>query len=57
MTVPTLNDKDPDEHDQGLCPYPFLVSLDRFNKDCNTFDNLSSRIRVKCIIIIFRTIF
>ena len=57
MTGPTLNDKDPDEHDQGLCPYPFLVSLDRSNKGCNTFDDLSSRIRVKCIIIIFHTIF
>ena len=31
MTRPTLIDLNPDEYNQGLCYYPFVVNLDRCN--------------------------
>ena len=46
MTRPTLIDLNLDEHDQGLCHYPFMLSLDRYKGSCNAPDHLSSRICV-----------
>ena len=31
MTKPTLKDLNPDEHNQGLCEYPYMVNLGRYN--------------------------
>ena len=31
----------PDELSQVLCHYPFMISLDRCNRTCNTLDDLS----------------
>ena len=43
----TLINLNPDEHNQGLHHYPFMVSLDRCNGNCNTLDALSGRIFVQ----------
>ena len=43
---PELIDLNLDEHNQGLCHYPFIISLDRCNGIYNTVDNPSSRICV-----------
>ena len=51
ITRPTLIDLNPDEYNQGLCYYPFLVSLDRCNGSCNTLDDLSSKIGISNIIV------
>ena len=40
----TLIDFNSDEHNQRLRHYPFLISLGRFSRSCNTFDNPSSGI-------------
>ena len=34
-------DLNPDEHNQGLYQHPFMVSLDRYDGSCNTFDDPS----------------
>ena len=34
------------EHSQGLCYYPFVVSLDRCVGSCNIFNDLSNRVFV-----------
>ena len=41
MDRPTLIDLNPDEHNQGLYQYPFMVSLDRYDGSCSTFDDPS----------------
>ena len=41
---PTFIDSNPDEHNQGLRYYPFIINLDRCNGSCNTLDNPSGRI-------------
>ena len=46
MTRPILIDLNPDEYNQGLHYYPFMVNLDRFNENFNTHDGLASRICV-----------
>ena len=46
MTRPTLIDFNPDEYNQGLHYYPFMVNLDRCIGSCNSFDDPSSR---KCV--------
>ena len=46
MARPTLIDLNPDEYNQGLRCYPFMVNLDMCNWSCNTLDNMSRRIRV-----------
>ena len=46
MTLPVLIDLNHDEHNQGLCYYPFKVNLDRFNVSCNILDDLSGKICV-----------
>ena len=47
MARATLIDLNPDEYNQGLYYYPFMVNLDRCNKSCNTFYDLSSKIGVQ----------
>ena len=42
MIRPTLIDLNPDE----LHNHPFMISLDRYNGSCNTFDGLHDRICV-----------
>ena len=34
--VPTLPDLNPDENNQGMSYYPFLISIDMCNGSCNT---------------------
>ena len=46
MTRPTLIDFNPDEYNQGLRYYPFMVNLDRCNGTCNGLDDLSDK---KCV--------
>ena len=46
MTRPTLIDLNPDENNQGLRYYQFIVNLDRCNGICNTPDEPSSRMRI-----------
>ena len=46
MTRPTLIDLNPDENNQGLRYYQFIVNLDRCNGSCNTPDEPSSRMRI-----------
>ena len=46
-TRPTLIDLNHDEYNQRLRYYPFMVSLDRWNGSCNTFNNPSGRMRSK----------
>ena len=43
---PTITDLNLDEHDQGLCHYPFMLILGRCNGNCNAPNHLSSRICV-----------
>ena len=43
MTRPTFIDLNPDECNQVLCYYPFMVNLDRCNGSCNTLDDLCSK--------------
>ena len=46
MARPILIDLNPDEHNEGLRYYPFMVNLDRCNGICSTFNDLSNRICV-----------
>ena len=46
MTRPTLIDLNSDEYNQGLCYYPFMVNLHRYNGCCDTLDDISGRICV-----------
>ena len=39
-------DLNPDEHNQGLYQHPFMVSLDRYDGSCNTFDDPSGWMHV-----------
>ena len=43
VTGSTLIDLNPDEYNQGLCYYPFMVNLYRYSESCNTLDDLSNR--------------
>ena len=42
MTRPTLIGLNPDEYNQELCYYPFIVNLDRCNGICNILNDTSS---------------
>ena len=44
MTRRTLIDSNPDEYNQRLHYYPFMVNLDRCNESCNTLDDPPGRI-------------
>ena len=44
MTRPTINDLNPDELNQGLSHYLFMVRLDKCNGSFNTTDDPSSKI-------------
>ena len=46
-TRATLIDFNPDEFNQGLRYYPFMVNLDRSNGTCNGLDDLSDKICVQ----------
>ena len=46
MNTHTLIGLNPDEHNQRLRHYPFLVSLARWNRNCNTVHDPSRRIYV-----------
>ena len=46
LSRPNLTDLNPNEHNQGLCHYLFMVSLDICNVICNTLVDSSSRICV-----------
>ena len=46
MSRPTLIDFDSNENNQGPYPYPFMVSLDRYDRICNTIDDASARMCV-----------
>ena len=46
MTRPTLIYLNPDEYDQGLRCYWFMVNLDRLNGSCHIFDDPSDKIWV-----------
>ena len=43
MSRPTLIDLNPDEYNQGLCYYPFIVNLDRCHCSCSTFNDPSGK--------------
>ena len=43
MTRLTLFDLNPDEDNQGLCYYQFMVDLGRCNGSCNTLDDTSGK--------------
>ena len=43
---PTIIDLNPDKLFQGLRHYPYFFSLDKCNRSCNTFPDLSNEIRV-----------
>ena len=43
MIRPTLVGLNPDEYNQVLRCYPFMVNSDKCNDSCNTFDNPSNR--------------
>ena len=45
MTRPTLINLNPD-YNRGLRYYVFMVKLDRYNGNCNTFDDPSGRMCV-----------
>lgn len=45
ITRPTLNDLNPDGHNQGLHYYPFRVNLDRFDGSCNIANDTVIRIK------------
>ena len=44
MTRPTIIDLNQDKHDQGLCYYPVMTILDKYNENYNTLGDSSSRI-------------
>lgn len=44
MNRPILIGLSPDEHNQGLRHYLFMIKLDRFNGRCNTLEDFPSRI-------------
>ena len=46
MTRPTLIDLNPDEYNQGLRYYPFMVNLEKCSGGYNTLDDRSSQICV-----------
>ena len=46
MRRATLIDWNPDEHNQVLPRYPFIISLDRYDGSCNTIGQKSGRIRI-----------
>ena len=46
MDIPTHIDLNPDEYNQGLPYYLFMVNLDKCTRSCNTLDDLSSKICV-----------
>ena len=46
MTRPNLIHLNPDEYNQELRYYPFMVNLDRCNGSCGTADDISGRIFV-----------
>ena len=46
MTRPTLINLNPDEYNQVLHYYPFILDLDRCNGSCNSLDDTSGRICV-----------
>ena len=43
---PTHINLHPNESTQGLCYYPFAVTLDRYTGSCNTLNDLSNRVCV-----------
>ena len=43
MSRPTLIDLNPDEYNQGLCYYPFIVNLDRCHCSFSTFSDPSGK--------------
>ena len=45
-TQPTLINLHPNEYSRGLHYYPFVVSLDKCARICNTLDDLSNRVCV-----------
>ena len=46
MSRSTLNDLNPNEHNEGLYCYLFMINLGGSNGHCNTLDELSTRICV-----------
>ena len=46
MNQHTLISLHPNEYSQGLCYYPFAVSLDRLDGGSNTLNDLSNRVWV-----------
>ena len=46
MTRPILIDLNQDKHNQGLHPYPVMISLDKCNESYKTLGDSSSRICV-----------
>ena len=40
MSRPILVDVNQDGYNQGLRYDPFILNLDRYNRSCNTFDDL-----------------
>ena len=42
----TLADLNPDEYNQGLRYYPFMINLNRYHGSCNALNDLSSKIYV-----------
>ena len=46
MTIPTLISFHPNNYNQGLRYYPFVVNLDRRVRSCNTLNDLSNKIYV-----------
>ena len=46
MNRPILTDLNPDEYNQGLCCYLFMVNLDRSNTSCNILGDKSCRLCV-----------
>ena len=40
LPIATFFDLNPHELNQGLCRYPFMVSLDKCNESCNTLARL-----------------
>ena len=45
-TQPALINLHPSEYSEGLSYYPFAISLDRCVGSCNTFNDLSNKVRV-----------
>ena len=46
ITQSTLINLHPNEYNQGLCYYPFVDHLGRYDGICNTLDDLSKRVCV-----------